>query len=64
MYERAAQLERLATEHRDDGRTAKIDPWARWTLDELRESKFESQPTLTGLDWEGLREYKPCVCGL
>jgi len=63
LYERAANLERLATERRDDGRTAKLDPWARFTLDELRR-KFEAQMELPGFEYEYLREFQGCVCGL
>jgi len=62
LYERASQLERLASE-RLGGKVC-LDCGERWTLDELRESRFEPQPTLLGLDWEGLQEYRPCVCGV
>jgi len=62
LYERASQLERLAAERRR--KSCQLDCGQRWTLDELRQWKFEPQPTLTGLDWEGLREHQPCICGL
>lgn len=62
FYERASELERLATERRGEKTT--LDCGQRFTLDELRERRFELQPTLEGLDWENLREYQPCICGL
>jgi len=62
LYERASQVECMAGER--VGRKVTFDCGQRWTLDELREGRFQQQSALTGFDWEALREYQPCVCGL
>lgn len=62
LYERAANLERLSTERRGE-RTVLMVSGDR-TLDDWR-AVFDGQGSmLDDADWDGLLEYKPCVCGL
>jgi len=61
LFERAAALERNATERR--GRKATLDLSGRYTLDDMRQA-FESQMELPGFEYEYLREFQGCVCGL
>ncbi len=62
LYERAARLEELSSEKR--GRFATFDPDGKRTLRDLARG-FSAQSTMFDPDdWEGLMEYKPCMCTL
>jgi len=62
LFERAAQLEELASARR--GSQTHIRPGSDMTLRQMQE-RFERQTALFGEDeWDSLLRYKPCVCGL
>lgn len=61
LFERGAEMERNASQHCK--KRATLMPDARFTLDELRR-KFENQMELPGFEYECLREFQGCVCGL
>lgn len=62
LYERAIFLEHNASE-RTFPIPSRLDPRGRWSLDGLRK-KFESGMELTGFEYEYLREFQSCMCGL
>jgi len=62
LYERAAEMERVA-EKRRTVKYATLDPAGRWSLDQLGE-RIQSQRELPGFEYEYLREFQGCICGL
>jgi len=61
LFERAAEMERNASTRR--GKRAALMADGRFTVDELR-TRFEAQMELPGFEYEYLREFQGCVCGL
>lgn len=62
LYERAANLERLAAARR--GETTQLRVGGAMTLDQFRERIDMQDNWLDDAELDGLLEYKPCTCGL
>jgi len=62
LYERAAEMERVAGRRRTM-KYATLDPDGKWNLDQLAE-RILNQMELPGFEYEQLREFQGCVCGL
>jgi len=61
LFERAAEMERNASRHCKKRVT--LTPSGRFTLDEFRR-RLEAQMELPGFEYEYLREFQGCMCGL
>jgi len=63
LFERAAKLEENA-QHKLKERKATLDPAGKRTLRE-REKQFKNQDSLfDDMEWDGLLQFKPCMCTL
>jgi len=62
LYERAANLERLATERRGSKTVLHIS--SKVTLDEFRRGLNSQTSWLDDSELDGLLAYRPCVCGV
>lgn len=61
LFERAAEMERVASKR--GRKKATLHPKGKFNLDEMKE-RFEAQIELPGFEYEHLREFQGCVCGL
>lgn len=61
LFERASEMERVASKRAN--KKATLHPKGKFSLDEMKE-RLEAQMELPGFEYEHLREFQGCLCGL